>query len=131
MNASDLLRWTLAATAAAGFVAAVWLIPDAGLRLAAALVSATTAGYAAGGLIPGLARQVEGNPEHERPRQYHQLRAATTRMLDSVRRMNAVAVAAEEGKLTVRDAFGELTKIETEMKQLVEEMRDVAAREGR
>ncbi len=64
-------------------------------------------------------------------RRYFALRALVDDFIDRVRALNRIAVRATVGGTDPFRAGRELDRIQHEMRQLVEGMRDVAAKEGR
>lgn len=74
---------------------------------------------------PVLETARAGRPGLDR-RKYGRLRAQTNRFLSHVREMNRVAVDARSGRVTQRHAHGELDRIASKMRDVVDEIRKSA-----
>lgn len=118
------------------FIAAVWTLGDPPIRLAAALAAGLAILWGAWSIFlsripPETIREraTTAKSRGER-RSFLLLRALTDEMIDRVRELNNAAMDAKQGRRSEADVFRELSRIEREMKALVERMREAAGKEG-
>lgn len=73
-----------------------------------------------------LLEQVRQKSQGLDRRKYGRLRNQTERFLENVRQMNRIAVDARSGKVSQRHAHGEIDRLASKMRELVDEIRKAA-----